>query len=75
MDGAEFFRDTEFNVWSVSSILSSGDVAGLKFLTLVFMRYHLLVYPSCTQCSGPGNGHQVPNSDSAKLSNVNKGGN
>jgi hypothetical protein len=26
MDGAEFYRDTEFNVWSMSSILSAGDV-------------------------------------------------
>ena len=24
-DGAEFYRDTEFYVWSVSSILSAGD--------------------------------------------------
>ena len=26
VDGAEFFRDAEYNVWSMSSILSSGDV-------------------------------------------------
>ena len=25
MDGAEFYRDAEYNVWSVSSILASGD--------------------------------------------------
>ena len=32
MDGAEFYRDTEFNVWSMSSILSAGDVT-LSFLS------------------------------------------
>ena len=26
-DGAEFFRDSEFHVWSMSSILTSGDVS------------------------------------------------
>lgn len=26
MDGAEFYRDCEYNVWSLSSVLSSGDV-------------------------------------------------
>lgn len=30
MDGAEFYRDTEFNVWSMSSILAAGDAPGLK---------------------------------------------
>jgi hypothetical protein len=32
VDGAEFFRDAEYNVWSMSSILSGGDVPGKMFM-------------------------------------------
>lgn len=27
MDGAEFYRDSEYNVWSLSSIMAQGDVS------------------------------------------------
>lgn len=31
MDGAEFYRDCEYNVWSMSSILAAGDVSSDEF--------------------------------------------
>lgn len=30
MDGAEFYRDQEFNVWSISSLLAKGDATKLQ---------------------------------------------
>ena len=36
VDGAEFFRDTEYNVWSMSSILSSSDFPGKMWVYVVW---------------------------------------